>query len=354
MRGLVLEGGGAKGAYQVGAIKAFNKKGIKFDGVVGTSIGAINGAFYASNKCDLLYDLWLNTDTKDLFGFESEIIESLENKQFNKENIKKAIDLIIKIIKNKGIDTHLMRDMLSKYINEKELRNSGIDFGLITFNLSDFKPVEIMVKDIPEGKITDYIIASAYLPCFKFERIIDNKFYFDGGIYSNCPVDTFIKKGYDEIYVVKAWEGQKVKYKKKDGVKVTVIGSNDKLGSIMSFSTKTAKRKMNLGYYDTLRILEKLDGNKYYFRRNSENYYSQLFDKSSFNKMKKKYGDLKTINNDKKFIISVIEKVCDEFKIKRFNIYSIPLLLTRLKYKMLKNKNSIYYDFIKEIKIKIL
>ena len=39
MRGLVLEGGGAKGAYQAGAIKALEKKGIKFDGVAGTSTG---------------------------------------------------------------------------------------------------------------------------------------------------------------------------------------------------------------------------------------------------------------------------------------------------------------------------
>ena len=47
MRGLVLEGGGAKGAYEAGAIKALQKKKIYFDGVSGTSIGAINAAFYA-------------------------------------------------------------------------------------------------------------------------------------------------------------------------------------------------------------------------------------------------------------------------------------------------------------------
>lgn len=352
MRGLVLEGGGAKGAYQVGAMKAFNKKGIKFDGVVGTSIGAINGAFYASNNLDKLYELWTNTDTKDLFGFESEIIESFES-GISKEKIKRAIDLIIKIIKNKGIDTTQIRKILSKYVNENKLRKSDIDYGLITFNMSDFKPVEIMKKDIPEGKLVDYIIASAYLPCFKFERIIDNKFYFDGGIYENCPIDTFIKKGYDDIYVVKAWEGQKVKYKKKEGVKVVVIGSNDKLGSIMTFSTRTAKRKINLGYYDTLRVLDKLDGEQFYFKRYGEKYYDDLFNKTTLTKMKRKYGSIININNNKKFIISVIEEVCRECKIKRFTIYNMPFLITKLKYKMLGNKKSEYYEFIKEIKIKV-
>ena len=47
MLGLVLEGGGAKGSYHAGAIKALHESGYSFDGVMGTSIGAINGAIVA-------------------------------------------------------------------------------------------------------------------------------------------------------------------------------------------------------------------------------------------------------------------------------------------------------------------
>ena len=45
MKGLVLEGGGTKGAYQLGAYKALKELGMEFDGIVGTSIGALNAAF---------------------------------------------------------------------------------------------------------------------------------------------------------------------------------------------------------------------------------------------------------------------------------------------------------------------
>ena len=45
MKGLVLEGGGTKGAYQIGAYKALKDLGIEFQGVSGTSIGALNGAY---------------------------------------------------------------------------------------------------------------------------------------------------------------------------------------------------------------------------------------------------------------------------------------------------------------------
>lgn len=53
MLGLVLEGGGARGAFQIGAFQALNEKGFRFDGIVGTSIGAINGALLAQGDFEL-------------------------------------------------------------------------------------------------------------------------------------------------------------------------------------------------------------------------------------------------------------------------------------------------------------
>jgi len=48
--GLVLEGGGARGAYQAGVLKALFEAGYKFDGVAGTSVGALNGVMVAQNR----------------------------------------------------------------------------------------------------------------------------------------------------------------------------------------------------------------------------------------------------------------------------------------------------------------
>ena len=352
MRGLALEGGGAKGAYQAGAIKAFNKRGIKFDGVAGTSIGAINAAFYAAGTFELMYKLWLTSDSKKMFGYDSHALDQLKSGNITKDLLLKGFDSINKIIKNGGIDTSTIRKMLKDNVKESRIRKSPVDYGLVTFSISDFKPIEITKKDIPEGKLVDYIMASAYLPFFKFEKIIDDKFYLDGGVYANCPVDLFIKNGYHEIYAVKAWEGSKVKYTHKNGVKVIVIGSQEKLGSIMDFSPKTVKRKMDLGYYDTLRVLDKLDGKKYYFKKYNEKYYTSLFDSNDLKNIVKKYKKTLLITSNKTFIIDILEKVCDELKMKQFTIYNMPVLITKLKYLMLANKKSIYYDFVDKIKIK--
>ena len=62
MRGLALEGGGAKGAYHLGALKALYEAGYAFDGVVGTSIGALNGAIIVQDggSLETLQKLWDN------------------------------------------------------------------------------------------------------------------------------------------------------------------------------------------------------------------------------------------------------------------------------------------------------
>ena len=58
MKALVLSGGGAKGAYQLGAWKALKKLKIEFDIITGTSIGAVNGLFIVENKYHTLKKLW--------------------------------------------------------------------------------------------------------------------------------------------------------------------------------------------------------------------------------------------------------------------------------------------------------
>lgn len=65
-RALVLSGGGAKGAYEAGAITSLCKSGARFDIVVGTSIGAINASFVAQNSVAALETLWKNVAARNL------------------------------------------------------------------------------------------------------------------------------------------------------------------------------------------------------------------------------------------------------------------------------------------------
>ena len=351
MRSLVLQGGGAKGAYQVGAIKALNERGIYFDSVFGTSIGAINGAFYVVKNFRDLTKLWLTLDTKDLFDIDPNLLLRISDKSMNKGDIKSSLKVLKSIIKNKGIDTLNIKKFLTKSLNESKFKKSKIDFGLNTFNLSNFKEIEVYKKDITDGKLAEHLISSAYLPVFKLERIIDDKFYLDGGLFHNdCPIDMALKYGDEEIYVIKLWQ-KKLKYNNNRNAKIHIITPREDLGSIMLFEVTKSEYRMKLGYYDTIRYLDKLDGNKYYFKNYSEEYYCRLFDKVTFKRMIKLFNRNNTPKSYKEFIIKVIERTCKECNIDRFKVYNMPYLITRLKYKLAGKKKSEYYDFIKNIKV---
>jgi predicted acylesterase/phospholipase RssA len=66
-RGLVLEGGGAKGAWQFGALRALAERGVRFDAVSGTSVGALNGAIWSANRIDFGEKMWSEMSLSRVF-----------------------------------------------------------------------------------------------------------------------------------------------------------------------------------------------------------------------------------------------------------------------------------------------
>ncbi|HQK54427.1 MAG TPA: patatin-like phospholipase family protein, partial [Sedimentibacter sp.] len=188
MFGLVLEGGGARGAYHVGAYKAIRELNIEIGGIAGTSIGAINGAMMVQGDYELLEKIWLSVDSYELFDLDEKTIEDLRNFNLRNINFSYLLHQSKEILSNRGLDTSRLRELFDYYIDEEKIRSSNIDFGIVTVNLTDKKPMELMKEDIPEGKLIDFLIASANLPAFRIEEV-DGKKYLDGGFYNNLPID---------------------------------------------------------------------------------------------------------------------------------------------------------------------
>jgi NTE family protein len=267
--GLVLEGGGAKGAFHMGAVKAFLEAGYKFDGVSGTSIGALNGAVIVQGDFETGYKLWETMDNTIIYDIDKQQLEKIINSKFDKEILYYLSSRIKEVINNKGLDTKKIRELLNQVINEEKIRQSAIDFGIVTVSLSDFKPLEIYKEDIPKGKLVDYLMASASFPAFKLEPIAD-KFYIDGGFYDNCPVNLLVRKGYSEIIAVRTLGiGFNRKIEDKD-VKVTNIIPSENLGMILNFDHEQIKTNLKMGYYDAMRVIKHLKGKKYYIEAVNE------------------------------------------------------------------------------------
>jgi len=263
MLGLALEGGGAKGAFHMGAIKAYFEEGYHFDGVVGTSIGALNGAIIAQGDFELGYQWWQTIDTSVLFDIDQIQIQNFLERKIDKDVLfylfKKAKD----IIENRGLDTKKVRETLNKIIVEDKLRESKIDFGLVTVSISNKKPLELYKEDIPYGKLEAYLMASANFPLFKIEPI-DGQFLIDGCFYDNCPINLLIRKGYKEIIAIRTLGLGRVRKLENEAVKVTNIIPSEDLGRTLNFDQNLIKTNLKMGYFDAMRIIKGLKGRKYY------------------------------------------------------------------------------------------
>lgn len=264
---LVLEGGGAKGAYQVGAIKALKENGYEFDTIVGTSIGALNAAFICQGDIDKLDELWHTLSFQDLMDINNELGESLVNFNLTSEIVNEAAKKAINAFKAKGIDTKNIRNILEKYIDEEKIRRSEIRFGLVTYCISDMVPQKLFIEDIPKGKLIDYLMATSNLPVFKRQKIDDKKFL-DGGAYDNCSVEMLYDAGYKDIVAIRIFRRRNrirnySKLSRKKDLNLKIILPSEELPFILNFESNNLKKLVDYGYVDTIKQLKGLDGNIY-------------------------------------------------------------------------------------------
>ena len=265
MLGLVLEGGGARGAYQIGACKALREMGVEFSAITGTSIGAINGAILAQGNLEKAYELWYNITPSQLFDVREEYLEALKKFELKEESISYFLNLAKDILNNRGLNTAQMREFLSANISEEKIRQSGILYGLVTISLTDRKPVEIFLENIPPGLLIDYIMASAGLPIFRLDKF-DGKDYLDGGFYNNVPINMLYARGYKEIIAIRTHTLGRIIQVRESDLSLTTIEPDDSLGGILDFSQDGARKNLLLGYFDAYKVFQRLKGQLYYIK----------------------------------------------------------------------------------------
>ena len=259
MKALVLSGGGAKGAYQIGVWKALKKLGVKFDIVTGTSVGALNGTLIVQNEYRKAVKIWKKINLKSLF---------------NEETTNETTNLDIykiygkKVLKEGGMDTSELEEIINQALNKRKFFSSKINYGLITYNLTDKKPVVITKATINKDSFSNYLVASAScFPAFK-EKIINQKKYIDGGYYDNLPINLAIDLGATEIIAVDL-NAPVIKQQPKEKIKTTTIKPRNKLTSFLYFQEKATIKSIKYGYNDTMKAFHKLEGNKYTFKKNN-------------------------------------------------------------------------------------
>ncbi len=185
--GLVLSGGGAKGAAEVGVLKVIDKArkyGLKIDYIAGTSMGALIGGLYAAGISPddiermMFTEKWLSLYSKDAVGY------------FSKNYWRAPTGLVRDDFLQNKLDS-----VFSSY-GCRFFSDTLIPFNCVAVNINDM--TEVYLK---EGVLARSIVASMAYPGF-LPIQQDGMNLIDGGILNNLPVDVVRRMGADIVIAI--------------------------------------------------------------------------------------------------------------------------------------------------------
>lgn len=258
--GLALGGGGTRGAFEIGAWKAFRELDVQFAAITGTSIGAINGALMLSCGYDRAVELWHNLQYEQCLSFST----PPNLKSSDLLTLKNSDVLAREILAQGGLDTGPLRELLLNYIDEKVVRSNPVRFGLMTVQINEFRPEPLWIEDIPTGHLIDFIMASAHLPGLQPVEI-GGKRYLDGGFAENVPVSMLRRQGFRHIVAIDLEPRVSVRCPWEDNTQLTLIHDREDLGSLLDLDQDLIRRNQRLGYLDTMKAFDQLNGDYFAF-----------------------------------------------------------------------------------------
>jgi NTE family protein len=184
----VLSGGGARGALQVGALRALIEAGIQPDLMVGTSIGAVNATYLAVHGINLagiqgLTDAWYDAMQADLLpdNYLRLALRSFINASFDD-------------IYNRNRKFYIAHG-LSPKIKFSDVQ--GVELGLVATDLNSGEPLLYGLN--PDHFVLDGLMASIALPPWMPPHEREGSLLMDGGVVSNLPVEPALKFGATDI-----------------------------------------------------------------------------------------------------------------------------------------------------------
>ncbi len=180
----VLGGGGRWGAVELGMLRALVDANLKPDLVIGTSIGAFNGAVFAADPSAAgiarLERLWDEVASADLLG--ANLFERVRS--FTR--LRVAIQ-----------DASPLRELLEQALPVRTFEELEVDFQCVAASIE-----RAAEHWFDHGALIDALLASAAVPALFPPVEIQGEHFYDGGLVNSVPVDKAIELGASEIYVL--------------------------------------------------------------------------------------------------------------------------------------------------------
>jgi NTE family protein len=179
----VFAGGGSFGAIQVGMLQALAERGVTADLVVGSSVGAMNGAYYAADptleNVNRLAEIWKGIRREHVFPITMSTLAGF----FLKRDF---------LVSHSGV-----RSLIRKHLPYENLESAKIPVHIVT---TDIVSGETVI--LSDGPADDAIVATTAIPGVFAPVKYDNLFLSDGAISSNTPVRVAIMKGASRLIIL--------------------------------------------------------------------------------------------------------------------------------------------------------
>lgn len=269
-KAIVLGGGGGLGAYQAGVFRYLCEIGYEYDLVTGTSIGAINGAFFSYSNPDHAEAQWRKVTPERIYRGGINIpTDFFQDFSQNGQKRKALMKIVRQRIGNHGLDITPLREWVAEAIDPQSVHDSAKRLGISTCVFPAMREEQLIMQDVDVDLILPYIHASsACWPVFPLEKI--GKYsYADGGWRNNVPIDMALSMGANDILVVSlfAWPHflTKREYYYLPGLKMIMPFFS--LGSPANFSPEIIDARIRRGYLDAKRLFGEIEGVGYSFRK---------------------------------------------------------------------------------------
>ena len=208
--GLLLQGGGALGAYQAGVYEGLHEGGLEPDWIAGVSIGSINAALIAGNppeaRMAALQDFWRTVTKRPVWGFlpDGDQLRKVHNLWSSMMTVLQgqpgffAPNLVSPWLRPRGsagaisyYDNAPLRETLMRLVDFNRINAGAVRFAV---GAVDVATGNFAYFDNAETHITpEHIMASGALPPALPMVQIGNDFYWDGGIVSNTPLQHLLE-----------------------------------------------------------------------------------------------------------------------------------------------------------------
>ena len=353
---IALEGGGARGAYQIGAWRALNEVGIKYNAVAGASVGALNGAMMAMRDLALAEKLWLDMRFSRVMDVDDRAMSDLFRGKLLSVDWKNLGAGIKKALNEGGVDVTPLRNLIGEYVDPEKIAASGVDFYISTYSVTGHEGLDLNAADLAPDVLCDMLLASAYFPVFKHE-MLGGKKYTDGGAFNVFPLSPLFEAGYRDIIAIRLYGlGVEKRVKIPNDAIIHTIAPIKSLGNMLDFDTDSCRNNFKLGYFDAKRTLYGLYGTKYYIDRTMTEYeaYAVLTDialsyydeEISLRQLNEKLipkisRDLTSKGDYYDLLIDFTETAADKYRIPEFEIMTDKELIEKI-FQKSKTKKSVF------------